>query len=719
MRKCVLLLGIFMACIACGSSVGQKPETVKNQNGKKDEDTMNSQGSTGRISREIREATVSMIRDKFPNTPKGRIEIGAGQVADRWTAEDGSEDEYKSFCVQNFTNEPEALETMFLRIQDNLEQVNGHFLEASRFLREPTDLESGAILPVDHMFAAMDLNAHFLEDLYKSKVAFFVLLNYRIYSLAEKLELGKKWSRLDWAYARLADLVQARVPPHVKQEITESEVAAGTYITEYNIYMHHLLTPDRKRLFPAGLKLISHWGLRDELKAQYAAKDGLERQRMIEKVMEKIISQEIPSVVINNPKVDWVVDTGEVVATDVKDAKSSKTGAETDRAPSKNREPDTRYEMLRRVFKAKKMADAYYPKAPTYVQRKFELGREIPEDEVVALLKAVLSAPVIKDTAELIKRRLGRPLEPFDLWYDGFSSRGNVKESKLDAIVQKKYPSAEAFQADLPKILGRLGFDKKTGDFLGTKIKVDRARGSGHAWGAARREDNAHLRTRITENGLNYKGYNIAIHELGHNVEQVLTLNRIDHHLLNGVPNTAFTEGFAFAFQGNDLKLLGMEAKDSKLYHLKTLDTIWSTFEISGVALVDIGIWKWMYDNPDATAEEIRQGIIKIARNVWNQYFAPVLGKKDQTLLAVYSHIIDGGMYVPDYPLGFLIQFQMDEYFRKNGLAGEMVRMCKSGSITPEAWMENAVGGPISAEPMIRAAGKAVVALDSKGRDTK
>nr|NIS39127.1 hypothetical protein [Candidatus Saccharibacteria bacterium]NIV73197.1 hypothetical protein [Calditrichia bacterium]NIW80919.1 hypothetical protein [Calditrichia bacterium] len=53
------------------------------------------------------------------------------------------------------------------------------------------------------------------------------------------------------------------------------------------------------------MKLISHWGLRDELKAQYANPEGLPRQRMIHQVMERIITQEIPKVVVDNPDVDW------------------------------------------------------------------------------------------------------------------------------------------------------------------------------------------------------------------------------------------------------------------------------------------------------------------------------------------------------------------------------------------------------------------------------
>ena len=34
--------------------------------------------------------------------------------------------------------------------------------------------------------------------------------------------------------------------------------------------------------------------------------------------------------------------------------------------------------------------------------------------------------------------------------------------------------------------------------------------------GAVRRQDRAHLRTRIGAGGMDYKGYNIAVHELGH-----------------------------------------------------------------------------------------------------------------------------------------------------------------------------------------------------------
>ena len=104
------------------------------------------------------------------------------------------------------------------------------------------------------------------------------------------------------------------------------------------------------------------------------------------------------------------------------------------------------------------------------------------------------------------------------------------------------------------------------------------------------------LRTRFGEAGMDYKGYNIAIHELGHNVEQVFSLNGIDHWWLNGVPNNAFTEALAFVFQHRDLELLGLGSRGGAERRLEALDTLWSTAEIGGVALVDMAVWRFRAD---------------------------------------------------------------------------------------------------------------------------
>ena len=48
---------------------------------------------------------------------------------------------------------------------------------------------------------------------------------------------------------------------------------------------------------------------------------------------------------------------------------------------------------------------------------------EIPLEDVEALFTTYLSSPEVQKVAEVIKKRLGRDLEPFDIWYDGFKTR--------------------------------------------------------------------------------------------------------------------------------------------------------------------------------------------------------------------------------------------------------------------------------------------------------
>ena len=148
------------------------------------------------------------------------------------------------------------------------------------------------------------------------------------------------------------------------------------------------------------------------------------------------------------------------------------------------------------------------------------------------------------------------------------------------------------------------------------------------------RSEKSHLRTRVEKTGMNYKGFNIAVHEMGHNVEQTFSLNHVDYTLLQGVPNIAFTEALAFVFQAQDLKLLGLSSPDPKSDAMKTLNDFWGTYEIAGVALVDMAVWHWMYDHPDATPEQLRDATLQIAKDTWNRYYAPVFNKKDVVLLA-------------------------------------------------------------------------------------
>jgi hypothetical protein len=140
------------------------------------------------------------------------------------------------------------------------------------------------------------------------------------------------------------------------------------------------------------------------------------------------------------------------------------------------------------------------------------------------------------------------------------------------------------------------------------------------------------------------------------------------------------------------------------------LEDLWGAREISGVALVDLGAWRWLYAHPQATPAEFRVAVVGIAQDVWNRHFAPLFGRRDVPLLAIYSHMVDYGLYTPDYPLGMLIAFQVEEHLR--GVSGpmgpEFERICRLGSITPDAWMRQAVGSPLSATPLLRAAAAAL-----------
>ena len=466
--------------------------------------------------------------------------------------------------------------------------------------------------------------AHANEDFFRNKLAFVVLLNFPLTTLEERLANGDRWNRRQWAEVRLAGRFSRRVPAEVNLAISEAGARAEQYIAEYNIWMHHVLDANGRRLFPAGMRLLSHWNLRDQIRADYAEKDALPRQRLIAAVMDHIVRQTIPQAVIDNPGVDWNPSTNQVRPSSVKDHDRP---APPSVAPG--REPDTRYAMLLGTFRALKAVDPYSPTDPTHIARMFDENRELPEARVRAMFEQVLTSPLVPEIAALIERRLGRPLEPFDIWYAGFKPRGQYTETQLDAITRKRYPTPDAFRKDMPRILEGLGFSPERARYLTGNIVVEPARGSGHAWGAQLRSAPARLRTRVAPEGMDYKGYNIAVHELGHNVEQTFSLKDVDHWILNGVPNTAFTEALAFVFQAKDMELLGLASPGPQEQALRTLNDFWATYEIAGVALVDMAVWHWMYGHPDATPAQLREAVLAIATDTWNKYYAPVFRKRE------------------------------------------------------------------------------------------
>jgi hypothetical protein len=632
---------------------------------------------------------------------------GLGQVAALWHEEDGDREAFASFIRENFAADDETRDAVFARFEERLEKIDGHMNEISLSLRRQTDLDAGPVLPFDDSFAGYSPSAHLGEDLFANRIAFVALLNFPLTTLEERLEAGGTWTRREWAEARLAERFGKRVPGVVRLAQARAGAEADGYIAGYNIWTHHLVDESGVRLFPAGQRLLSHWNLRDELKAAYAdGPEGLARQRTIAKVMERIVDQSIPAVVLDNPHVDWNPFTNQVTSAAVSDERAPPPA---ESAVTADREPDTRYAMLLGTFRAERLVDAWSPTAPTLIARRFEEDREIPEERVEAMFDSVLSSPLLAEVGAVVAERLGRPLEPHDIWYAGFRPRGRFTDAELDGITRARFPTAAAYERQMPDLLVQLGFAPARAREIASRIVVEPARGSGHAWGAGMRGSVSRLRTRVGPGGMDYKGWNIAVHEMGHNVEQTISLYDIDHYLLSGVPNTAFTEALAFVFQDRDMELLGLARPDARSEALQALDDFWSAAEIASVALVDMGVWHWMYDHPEAAPSELREATLGIARDVWNRYWSPVIGVGDVTLLAIYSHMIDGRLYLPDYPIGAMIAAQIKERMESAGEPGEeFERMARIGRVMPDLWMRMATGEPVGPANLLARAAQAL-----------
>ena len=626
---------------------------------------------------------------------------GIAQAAALWTDQDGTQADFDQLVADYYcTNDSErvalfeSLSRIFENVYQSADMLTVELLRSTQ-LTNASDPQIA-----DWIMSGYSPLAHFSDDMFANKIAFITIINFPHYTLEEKNTLGRHWTRQQWAFARLGDVFTTRVPAEVNSRMAQVLANAENYIADYNIYMGNLRTEDGRQLWPEDKVLLSHWNLRDELKALYPSDNletrGLnrEKQEMIYQVMKRIVDQSIPQEAINNPDYVWQPFADE----------------------SKS-EPYTRYEKILDIAHACFAEDPYCPSAPTGIIRNFEEGVEIPAAELDSLFRALVGSEQVQKVAAIIRDRLERELRPYDIWYDGFKARASLNEDELSKQTRRLYPDAEAFAKDMQRMLQQMGFSPMKSKEIASHIAVEPARGSGHAWPCLGRKEDARLRTRIPASGMDYKGYNIAVHEFGHCVEQVLDMYFIDYYMLSGVPNTAYTEASAFLWQQRDLQLLpsnsvsgltgvaGLTAKRSNSEAI--LDQFWSMYEIMGVSLVDMGMWKWIYAHPNATPKELCEATQQIAKEVWNAYYEPVLGEHDCILLAVYSHMVNAPMYLPNYPLGHIVQYQLEEHLAQcatqEQFAQEYARIYELGRLTPKEWMIQAVGEAPSIEPILRA----------------
>ena len=705
--------------------------------------------------------SITAITTAHPEADTALVARGVKQVAALWQESDGNEADFQALVTSSYAGTHTERHTLYNRLSHIIELCNQSADMLNNTLQEPTTLVGkGEPTTVDWIISGYSPISHFAEDMFANKIAHICILNFPHYTLHEKNQLGSQWTREQWAYARLGDMFHTRVPGSVTAAYAQALSQAENYMAGYNIMMHCLRNEQGEQLWQEPMALLSHWNLRDELKSNYAeAKEptpnpslrapqkvsffgdpatgrelSRERQEMIYQVMLRIIRQEIPECVVNNEEYVWYPETNRLEARGNRAPHGTSVvgdpaKARGEKAPQKSadfsgtpqeakgeREPDTRYQQIINIFHALQAVDQYRQDAPSHVERTFNEDLQIPFEEIEALFTQLISSNEVKQVAQIIRERLGRDLRPYDIWYDGFKSRSTISEDYLTAQTQQRYPNAKAFEKDMPRMLMDLGFAPEKANNVASHIVVEAARGSGHARPCVGREQPARLRTRISEKGMDYKGYNIAVHEFGHNVEEVISLYDMDYYTLAGIPNTGFTEASAFLFQERDLELLGerLEAKGNKAKGERleakgesTFDMIWGMYEIMGVSLVDMRMWQWLYAHPEATAADLREAVLAIAAEVWNAYYAPVLGEKDSPLLGIYSHMVGYALYLPAYPIGNLVQYQLEEHLAKCATpeewAKEYTRIYQQGCLTPNAWMRGAVGNPMSVEPILKA----------------
>ena len=625
------------------------------------------------------------------------IERGVNSAAKFWTEADGTEAEFRAFCVANYVGDSASRHKLFLRLDHNIECFRGHNDMVYVDFMFPQHVVGDTVLNVDNMFAAYDPTSHFTDDMFETKIAFVALLNFPIYTLDEKNELGKNWTRQQWAYARMADWFTARVPASLNAAFVKCNSEAGTYIETYDIKMGCLRNEKGEKLFPDGMSLISHWNLRDELKAEYAdsTASAREKQEMIYQVMLRIIDQTIPAKVINSEDYLWYPYSNKVTDLQGKELEME-------------RENDVRYEHLLSEFHACRALDKFSPAHPTAIARAFDRDMEVSDGEIEEIFTNYLKSDEAAKVVALVRERLGRDLRPYDIWYDGFKTRSLYNIDDLNNRCRTKYPTPEAFRGDMANILVKLGFAPEKAQFIQSQVEVDASRSAGHAWTSQAKFEHSRLRTRIKPDGFDYLGYNIACHEFGHNVEQTISIQDVDYYSMARIPSTAFTEALAFVFQKRDMQLLGINSSDPNIEALNTIDIFWNGYEMMGVSLVDLYTWRWMYENADCTAAQLREQVITIAKEVWNQYYAPHFGEKDSPILAVYSHMISYPLYLANYAYGNLVEAQLEEHFGNGPIGPEICRIYRGGRLTPNLWMQNATGEDVSEKAILKQTAEAL-----------
>jgi hypothetical protein len=639
-----------------------------------------------------------LLLDRHGSDERERMRAGIARVAARWTDRDGDAAEFTRFCAASFV--PEADRARLLtRLEGALTYVGGHLYEMRRHLRRWSDLRwetaDGNLQFVDDLLATFDPAPDISEESYRQKLAFLTLLNCERPTLDAMLSDGPNWSVDRWAEARIGQHFGPRIPKEISDTARAVSHRCNAWVSRFHIPVGTLRDARGDGHFEPGRKLLAHWLVREEIKAGYNDTDserGLRKQRALAWVMARHIDGSIPeSVMASASDAAWDPAANTLNGA----AAGASIGA-------------VRYDHWLEQRDLAFTVDRHHPEHPTAIARKCELDREIPERDVERLLVSLLASPVRRELAAFLRKRLGRPLEPFDIYIDEFADARPAEE--MNALVRGVALSAEALERKLPELLRGLGFPAEDAEFLGTRIKVEIAKGSGHAMRPQLPEYGAWLRTSALANEIGWDGFDTAMHELGHTLEQLVSTHFVPRPALRGVPNTACTEAFAFLYQSLGKRVLGIASADDEArgFDIDSVQTLASACQIAGPALLELRVWNWIYRNPTASADALRAEVLAVAERLWNEFYREDFGSDPYHILAAYQHMIAHPLYLPDYPIGHIISHQVRSHLRTRDLASETRRICSIGAVTPDLWMRRAVGSGIDVTPLVNDAAAAL-----------
>lgn len=621
---------------------------------------------------------------------------GVAQCAERWTPDDGDAEAFRAFCAEHFVATAEDRTRLLDRLESASEQIRGHLYEMRRNLRRWSDLVGDSLPKTDALLATFDPAPDLVEQFYAQKLAFVALLNFEKSTLTEMLEHGGDWDSPRWAEARIVGAFGPRIPKDVADLGRELHFKSYHWVSNFHIPVGTMVDRGGRRWFEADRRLLAHWLVREEIKAGYNDPDGVAKQRALAWVMSRYIDGSLPIAVMSGASTgDWDPEANTI--------DGGNPGETIDLE---------RYDHWMDNVTVARAYDEHHHDHPTAIARKFGLEREIPEDEVEKLLVDLLSAPVRGDLAAMLQDRLERPLEAHDIYFDDLFETRDA--DAMNAEVSKLCRDEHEFQAKLPEILRGLGWPDEEADFLGSRVRVEIARGSGHAMRPQLAEYGAWLRTNRLKDQLGWDGFDTAMHELGHNLEQLCSTFFVPRPAMRGVPNTACTEAFAFLYQSLAKRVLGIEDPDAaeRAYHEETVAAMLMTCQIAGPSLVELRTWREIYTLGDACdPAAIRAALLRHAEEVWAEFFQAHYGDDPYHILGAYQHMLGHPLYLADYAIGRTMSHQIRSHMRGRDLAAETRRICSIGSVTPDAWMKAAVGGPLSPEALIEDTGHAIEAL--------